>query len=88
MAEGEQFAGLKGVQPRHDPPEREECGTRPAVGPCDQEVVRQDRAGRDSGNVVENALPEELDVPIPETMLKFGNNAANDEYAKRTRESG
>ena len=40
------------------------------------------------GNVVEDALLESIDAPVPETMLKFGNNAANDEYAKRTKELG
>jgi site-specific DNA-methyltransferase (cytosine-N4-specific) len=39
-------------------------------------------------NVVEDGLPEELGLPVPEAMLKFGNNAANDEYAKRTKELG
>ncbi|MBE0659174.1 MAG: site-specific DNA-methyltransferase [Bryobacteraceae bacterium] len=36
-------------------------------------------------NVVEDQFP---DLPIPEAMLKFGNNAANDDYAKRTKELG
>ena len=39
-------------------------------------------------NVVENGLPEEFELPVPEAMLKFGNNAANDEYAKRSKELG
>ncbi len=39
-------------------------------------------------NVIEDGLPEELGLPVPEAMLKFGNNAANDEYAKRSRELG
>lgn len=67
-------------------------GVRPTVRPSGH-VIRGsfDKIGAGGAippNVVENELPEELDVPIPETMLKFGNNAANDEYAKRTRESG
>jgi site-specific DNA-methyltransferase (cytosine-N4-specific) len=39
-------------------------------------------------NVVEDELAEELDTPIPDVMLKFGNNAANDEYARRSKELG
>ena len=39
-------------------------------------------------NVVEDGPPEELELPIPEAMLKFGNNAANDEYARRSKELG
>lgn len=37
------------------------------------------------GNVVEDALAE---IPVPDAMLRFGNNAANDDYAKRTKELG
>ena len=39
-------------------------------------------------NVVETELLEGLEVPIPDAMLKFGNNAANDAYAKRSKEFG
>jgi site-specific DNA-methyltransferase (cytosine-N4-specific) len=67
-------------------------GVRPTVRPSGH-VIRGsfDKIGAGGAippNVVENELPDELEIPIPETMLKFGNNAANDEYAKRTRESG
>jgi len=44
-----------------------------------------DAGGAIPSNVVEDEFP---DLPIPEAMLKFGNNAANDEYAKRTKELG
>jgi site-specific DNA-methyltransferase (cytosine-N4-specific) len=37
------------------------------------------------GNVVE---ADGLDAPIPDAMLKFGNNASNDEYAERSKELG
>jgi site-specific DNA-methyltransferase (cytosine-N4-specific) len=36
-------------------------------------------------NVIETELLEDL---TPDTMLKFGNNAANDAYAKRSKELG
>jgi len=67
-------------------------GVRPTVRPSGHVIKGSfDKIGAGGAippNVVENELPEELEVPTPETMLKFGNNAANDEYAKRTRESG
>jgi site-specific DNA-methyltransferase (cytosine-N4-specific) len=67
-------------------------GVRPTVRPSGHVIKGSfDKIGAGGAippNVVENELPDELEVPIPETMLKFGNNAANDEYAKRTRESG
>lgn len=47
-----------------------------------------DAGGAIPPNVVEDGLAEDLDIPIPESMLKFGNNAANDEYAKRSKELG
>ena len=40
------------------------------------------------GNVVEHAITDELDIPVADAMLKFGNNAANDEYAKRSKDLG
>jgi site-specific DNA-methyltransferase (cytosine-N4-specific) len=39
-------------------------------------------------NVVEDGLSEQMDIPTPDTMLKFGNNAANDEYARRSKDLG
>jgi DNA modification methylase len=66
-------------------------GVKPTVRPSGH-VIRDsfDKVGEGSipGNVIEDALAEDLDVPIPEAMLKFGNNAANDEYAKRSKELG
>jgi DNA modification methylase len=29
-----------------------------------------------------------MDLPVADAMLKFGNNAANDEYAKRSKDLG
>lgn len=66
-------------------------GVKATVRPSGH-VIRKsfDKVGEGAipGNVVEDALVEEIELPIPEAMLKFGNNAANDEYAKRTKELG
>src|SRR5580658_192265 len=67
-------------------------GVRPTVRPSGH-VIRDsfdkvEAGGAIPPNVVESELPEELELPIPEAMLKFGNNAANDEYAKRSKELG
>jgi site-specific DNA-methyltransferase (cytosine-N4-specific) len=66
-------------------------GVKPTVRPSGH-VIRGsfDKVGEGAipGNVVEDVLAEEMDVPVPEAMLKFGNNAANDEYAKRSKELG
>src|SRR6185312_15303596 len=67
-------------------------GVKPMVRPSGH-VIRDsfDKIGAGGAippNVVEDGLPEELGLPVPEAMLKFGNNAANDEYAKRSKELG
>ena len=66
-------------------------GVKPTVRPSGH-VIRTsfDKVGQGAipGNVVEDGLLEALDVPVPDAMLKFGNNAANDEYAQRSRELG
>ena len=67
-------------------------GVRPTVRPSGH-VIRDsfDRlaaGGAIPPNVVESELTEVLEAPVPETLLKFGNNAANDDYAKRTKELG
>ena len=66
-------------------------GVKPTVRPSGH-VIRDsfDKVGKGAipGNVIEDALTEGLDAPVPSSMLKFGNNAANDEYAKRTKELG
>ena len=58
-------------------------GVRPTVRPSGH-VIRSsfDKVGEGAipGNVVEQGMPD--------AMLKFGNNAANDEYAKRSKEMG
>jgi DNA modification methylase len=66
-------------------------GVRPTVRPSGH-VIRDsfdkiDAGGAIPPNVIENGLLE-LDIPVPEAMLKFGNNAANDDYAKRSKELG
>ena len=66
-------------------------GVKPTVRPSGH-VIRDsfdkvDAGGAIPPNVIEDGFLE-LDVPIPEAMLKFGNNAANDEYAKRSKELG
>ena len=66
-------------------------GVRPTVRPSGH-VIRNsfDKVGEGAipGNVVEDAMVEEFEFPIADAMLKFGNNAANDEYAKRSKELG
>jgi site-specific DNA-methyltransferase (cytosine-N4-specific) len=67
-------------------------GVRPTVRPSGH-VIRDsfdkvDAGGAIPPNVVESDLAEEFDFPIPEAMLKFGNNAANDDYAKKSKELG
>jgi hypothetical protein len=67
-------------------------GVRPTVRPSGH-VIRSSfdkiaAGGAIPSNVIEDGLPEDGNVPIPETLLKFGNNAANDAYAKRSKELG
>jgi DNA modification methylase len=67
-------------------------GVRPTVRPSGH-VIRDsfdkiEAGGAIPANVVDGGVSELLDTPVPETMLKFGNNAANDEYAKRSKELG
>jgi site-specific DNA-methyltransferase (cytosine-N4-specific) len=67
-------------------------GVKPMVRPSGH-VIRDsfdkvDAGGAIPPNVVEDGLSEEPVLPVPEAMLKFGNNAANDEYAKRSKELG
>ncbi len=67
-------------------------GVRPTVRPSGH-VIRDsfdriEAGGAIPSNVVEHDLHEMLDLPVAEGMLKFGNNAANDEYAKRSKELG
>jgi DNA modification methylase len=67
-------------------------GVKPMIRPSGH-VIRDSfdkikAGGAIPPNVVEDELLEELGLPVPEAMLKFGNNAANDEYAKRSKELG
>jgi len=67
-------------------------GVKPTVRPSGH-VIRNsfdkvDAGGAIPPNVIEDGMPEELGLPVPEAMLKFGNNAANDEYARRSKELG
>ncbi|MGA3212854.1 MAG: site-specific DNA-methyltransferase [Terriglobales bacterium] len=67
-------------------------GVRPTVRPSGH-VIRDsfDKVGAGGAippNVVESEFDESVELPIPEAMLKFGNNAANDDYARRTKELG
>lgn len=47
-----------------------------------------DAGGAIPGNVIESELPGMPEDLMVDAMLKFGNNAANDEYAKRSKELG
>jgi site-specific DNA-methyltransferase (cytosine-N4-specific) len=67
-------------------------GVRAAIRPSGH-VIRDsfdkiEAGGAIPSNVVEDGLAEERDAPIVDAMLKFGNNAANDEYARRSKELG
>ena len=67
-------------------------GIRATVRPSGH-VIRDsfdkiEAGGAIPSNVIEDGLAEDLDIPVPDAMLKFGNNAANDEYAKRSKELG
>lgn len=67
-------------------------GVKPTVRPSGH-IIRDSfdklaAGGAIPPNVVEGELAEVLDAPVPEAMLKLGNNAANDEYAKRSKELG
>ncbi len=67
-------------------------GVRPTVRPSGH-VIRNsfDKiavGGAIPSNVIEGKLPEDCGVSVPENMLKVGNNAANDAYAKRSKELG
>lgn len=64
-------------------------GVRATVRPSGH-VIRKsfdqvEAGGAIPANVIETELLDDL---TPETMLKFGNNAANDAYAKRSKELG
>jgi len=66
-------------------------GVTPTVRPSGH-VIRKsfdnvNAGGAIPANVVEGAFLDDA-IPLAESMLKFGNNAANDVYAKRTKELG
>ncbi len=66
-------------------------GVRATVRPSGH-VIRESfdkvqAGGAIPGNVVDHELADGS-FPAPEAMLKFGNNAANDDYARRTKELG
>jgi DNA modification methylase len=66
-------------------------GVKATVRPSGH-VIRHsfDKVGKGSipGNVIEDAIAEDCGLPVADAMLKFGNNAANDEYAKRSKDLG
>jgi site-specific DNA-methyltransferase (cytosine-N4-specific) len=66
-------------------------GVKPTLRPSGHVIKKSfdkvDVGGAIPPNVIEEA-PDENGVPVPESMLKFGNNAANDEYAKRSKALG
>jgi site-specific DNA-methyltransferase (cytosine-N4-specific) len=64
-------------------------GVKPTTRPSGH-VIRDSFDKVDAGGAIPpNVVEDELcDFPVPEAMLKFGNNAANDDYAKRSKELG
>ena len=67
-------------------------GVRPTTRPSGH-VIRNsfdkiEAGGAIPANVIEDEPFEELEIPTPDAILKFGNNAANDDYAKRSKELG
>jgi site-specific DNA-methyltransferase (cytosine-N4-specific) len=67
-------------------------GIRPTRRPSGH-VIRESFGKIEAGgaippNVIENVLPDEPEVPVPDVMLRFGNNASNDEYARCSKELG
>jgi DNA modification methylase len=66
-------------------------GVKATVRPSGH-VIRNsfDKIGEGSipGNVVEDTMVQDSVLSVSDVMLKFGNNAANDEYAKRSKELG
>jgi DNA modification methylase len=69
-------------------------GVKPTVRPSGHVITKSfgkvEAGGAIPSNVIEMELSEALHAgaPIPETMLKFGNNASNDDYAKRCKDLG
>lgn len=62
-------------------------GVRATVRPSGHNITsdfdKLDAGGSIPGNVIEEALPD-----APDDLLKFGNNAANDQYTRRCKEAG
>jgi site-specific DNA-methyltransferase (cytosine-N4-specific) len=64
-------------------------GVRPAVRPSGHVIRGSFDKVKAGGAIPSNVVDEEMeDFPAPASMLKFGNNAANDDYAKRSKELG
>jgi site-specific DNA-methyltransferase (cytosine-N4-specific) len=67
-------------------------GVKPAVRPSGH-VIRSsfdkiEAGGAIPPNVTEAALSDNVEASRAESLLKFGNNASNDEYTKRCKELG
>jgi site-specific DNA-methyltransferase (cytosine-N4-specific) len=58
---------------------------RPAGHVIRESWEKVEAGGAIPSNVLEDALEE---LQLPDTLLKFGNNAANDEYTKRCKQTG
>ncbi len=79
------------------------ANNRHVLKPYSADMIRLNKRGlretvRPSGHNIRSGFqdissggsipPNVIEEPIPETMLKFGNNAANDQYTSKCKESG
>jgi DNA modification methylase len=63
-------------------------GMKPAVRPSGH-VIRDSWGKLGEGSIPGNVIEADgLTAPTPDAMLQFGNNAANDAYAKRSKALG
>ncbi len=67
-------------------------GIRATVRPSGH-VIRNsfnkiEAGGAIPSNLIEDDLADDSNAQLPESLLRFGNNAANDDYAKRSKELG
>jgi site-specific DNA-methyltransferase (cytosine-N4-specific) len=63
-------------------------GVRETVRPSGHVIRTGFTEIESGGSIPPNVIEEGPEEPIAEAMLKFGNNAANDQYTKRCKEKG